>query len=253
MHSSFSSHFASSNPPTPRCGSTRRAPGWLDARGGRGAVIVAASRGAADDLARAVALARGGALGLHRFSFAQLAAHLAAPVLAARGIAPGDAHRRRSGRRARDVRGARTTASFDYFAPVAAHAGLPARAGAHAARARAGPRRPRRAAPRCRSAAPTSPRLLERFDEQFAAASATDRATLFEAAARSRRHVSRPAAAAARRADGVGGRVRARAPADRARRPDARHRPVRRPRHARSSRRRSASSPRCSSRRGAPT
>ena len=61
---------------------------WLLARGERGAVIVAASRGAADDLARAVALARGGAVGLHRFSFAQLAAHLAAPLLTARGIAP---------------------------------------------------------------------------------------------------------------------------------------------------------------------
>src|SRR4030095_9521924 len=45
-------------------------------------------RGAASDLARAFAVARGGAIGLHRFSVAQLAARLAAPVLAARGIAP---------------------------------------------------------------------------------------------------------------------------------------------------------------------
>ena len=61
---------------------------WLTARADRGALIVSASRGAADDLARAVALARGATVGLHRFSFAQLAARLAAPVLAARGIAP---------------------------------------------------------------------------------------------------------------------------------------------------------------------
>ncbi len=61
---------------------------WLDAHGRRGAVIVGASRGAADDFARAVARTRGGALGLHRFSFTQLAAHLAAPVLAARGAVP---------------------------------------------------------------------------------------------------------------------------------------------------------------------
>jgi len=62
---------------------------WVAARAdGPGVLIVSASRGAADDLARAVALARGGAIGLHRFSIAQLAARLAAPVLAARGIAP---------------------------------------------------------------------------------------------------------------------------------------------------------------------
>src|SRR5215207_4901476 len=61
---------------------------WLLERVARGAVIVSASRGAADDLARAVALECGGVAGLHRFSVVQLAATLAAPVLAARGIAP---------------------------------------------------------------------------------------------------------------------------------------------------------------------
>src|SRR5687768_16243630 len=61
---------------------------WLLGRAERGALIVSASRGAADDMARSVASARGGALGLHRFSLTQLAAHLAAPVLAGRGIAP---------------------------------------------------------------------------------------------------------------------------------------------------------------------
>ena len=66
----------------------REAERWLAARADRGALIVSASRGAADDLARAVALTRGATAGLHRFSFAQLAARLAAPVLAARGIAP---------------------------------------------------------------------------------------------------------------------------------------------------------------------
>src|SRR6185436_6165075 len=61
---------------------------WLTAHAERGAVIVGASRGAADDLARALAKSRGGVLGLHRFSFTQLAAHLAAPALAARGAVP---------------------------------------------------------------------------------------------------------------------------------------------------------------------
>src|SRR5512134_3445549 len=66
----------------------RAAEEWLAARADRGALIVSASRGAADDLARAVARSHGATAGLHRFSFAQLAARLAAPVLAARGIAP---------------------------------------------------------------------------------------------------------------------------------------------------------------------
>src|SRR6516225_9341224 len=43
--------------------------------------IVAASRGAADDLARAIAIDSGATMGLHRFSLTQLALRLAAPVL----------------------------------------------------------------------------------------------------------------------------------------------------------------------------
>ena len=74
--------------PTRRSGLPRPVPGSPHARTAPGVLIVSASRGAADDLARAVAVARGGAIGLHRFSLAQLAARLAAPVLAARGIAP---------------------------------------------------------------------------------------------------------------------------------------------------------------------
>jgi ATP-dependent helicase/nuclease subunit B len=50
--------------------------------------IVSASRGAADDFARRIALARGATLGLARFSLTQLAARVAAPVLAGQGIAP---------------------------------------------------------------------------------------------------------------------------------------------------------------------
>jgi CRISPR/Cas system-associated exonuclease Cas4 (RecB family) len=50
--------------------------------------IVGATRGAADDLARRIALARPATLGLSRFSLTQLAARLAAGVLAGRGVAP---------------------------------------------------------------------------------------------------------------------------------------------------------------------
>src|SRR5215831_18303821 len=50
--------------------------------------IVAATRGAADDFARTIALGAGATVGLHRFSLAQLALRLAAPVLVALDRAP---------------------------------------------------------------------------------------------------------------------------------------------------------------------
>src|SRR5438309_3339886 len=50
-------------------------------------LIVGASRGAADDLARAIAARRGAAFGLHRFSLVQLAAVLAL-MRAGHGTAP---------------------------------------------------------------------------------------------------------------------------------------------------------------------
>ena len=157
----------------------RIAADWVGARTGDGDVlIVSASRGAADDLARAVARARGGAIGLHRFSFAQLAARLAAPVLAAKGIAPAT----RMGSEAVAARAtfeARREEGLTYFDPVAHTPGF-ARALVRTLQdvAMAGVR-------------PTSLRrlplggedlahLLERFEEQFAAASAIDRAALFD-------------------------------------------------------------------------
>jgi ATP-dependent helicase/nuclease subunit B len=53
--------------------------------------IVAATRGAADDLARDVAARRGATLGVSRFSLTQLAARVAAARLAGEGIAPSTA------------------------------------------------------------------------------------------------------------------------------------------------------------------
>jgi RecB family exonuclease len=50
--------------------------------------IVGATRGAADDFARSLARVRPATLGLSRFSLTQLAARIAAPRLAGRGIAP---------------------------------------------------------------------------------------------------------------------------------------------------------------------
>jgi hypothetical protein len=155
---------------------------WTAARaGGPGVLIVAASRGAADDLARAVALERGGALGLHRFSVAQLAARLAAPVLAAQGIAPVSF----IGSEAVAARAAFEAArdgDLDYFAPVSRTPGF-SRALARTLReltlARVGPAALAPLVP----AGPDLGALLARFEEQVETASAVDRATLFNAAA----------------------------------------------------------------------
>src|SRR5262245_25807853 len=159
----------------------RTAHDWLLAHAADGAVIVGASRGAADDLARAVAIARGGAVGLHRFSFTQLAAYLAAPVLATRGAVPVT----RVGTEAVAARAtfeARHDGQLDYFAPVASTPGFPralARTLNELALARIRPEHLRRLPLGGADLAA----LLERFDAQFDAAAATDRATLFEAAA----------------------------------------------------------------------
>src|SRR5919107_1810078 len=53
----------------------------------RPVTIVAATRGAADDLGRRIAMERGATLGLARFSLTQIAARLAVSDLAGRGIA----------------------------------------------------------------------------------------------------------------------------------------------------------------------
>jgi ATP-dependent helicase/nuclease subunit B len=53
--------------------------------------VVAATRGAADDLARQVAIRRGATIGISRFSVTQLAARVAAARMAGNGVAPSTA------------------------------------------------------------------------------------------------------------------------------------------------------------------
>src|SRR5215831_10073453 len=66
-----------------------RARAWLMARApAEELLIIGANLDAANELARAVAQTTGGAFGWHRFTLAQLAAALAAPTVAARGIVP---------------------------------------------------------------------------------------------------------------------------------------------------------------------
>jgi ATP-dependent helicase/nuclease subunit B len=167
----------------------REAQRWLAARADRGALIVSASRGAADDLARAVALSRGATAGLHRFSFSQLAARLAAPVLAARGIAPAT----QIGSEAVAARAtfdARQDEGLAYFGAVAGTPGFPralARTLHDLAMAGVEPMALRQLPLGGQELA----RLLEGFEAQFAAASATGRPALFQAACEGVAAVSR--------------------------------------------------------------
>ena len=84
--------------------------------------IVAASRGAADELARALVAARGASFGVSRYGFNELVARLAAPVLARARVAPASplsleaVAARASFEQADDLR---------YFEPVARMPGFP--------------------------------------------------------------------------------------------------------------------------------
>lgn len=87
-------------------------------------LIVGASRGAADDLARRTSAGRGATIGWHRFSLVQLAARLGLDALVAQGRLPGSplgAHAVAS----RAIFGAIADGSLRYFAPVAQTPGFP--------------------------------------------------------------------------------------------------------------------------------
>lgn len=86
-------------------------------------LLVGGTREAADELARDIALSSGVSFGLHRFSLIQLASRLAAPRLAAAGLAPATA----LGVEAIAARAAfevRRTGALRYFTPVAAAPGF---------------------------------------------------------------------------------------------------------------------------------
>jgi len=86
-------------------------------------VIVSASRGAADDVARELARRTPATFGIHRFSLTQLAARLAATRLAASGLAPATALGRHA-IAARAVFESRQAGALGYFSPVAAMPGF---------------------------------------------------------------------------------------------------------------------------------
>jgi CRISPR/Cas system-associated exonuclease Cas4 (RecB family) len=144
-------------------------------------LIVGASRGAADDLARAAAAAKGASFGWYRFSLTQLAARIAAGSMSGAALARGTD----AGGEAMAARAAFDLVSSDrlqYFAPVASMPGFPkalARtvhelrlAGVRADRLLEGG-----------TAGADIGRLLERVESDLDAASIADRAALFRLAA----------------------------------------------------------------------
>jgi ATP-dependent helicase/nuclease subunit B len=158
----------------------RAAQEWLTSRVDRGPLVVSASRGAADDLVRAVAAVCGAAAGVHRFSFAQLAARLAAPILAARGIAPATVIGSEAVA-ARATFDARHDQGLTYFDDVAGTPGFPralARTFQELAMAGVEPD----ALQDLSLGGSDLARLLRGFDEYFDSVSAAGRAAIFRAA-----------------------------------------------------------------------
>ena len=144
-------------------------------------LIVGASRGAADDLARDVAVSVPATFGVQRFSLIQLAARTALAALAAEGTTS-------STRLGAEAVAARTVfdgtreGTLGYFAPVAATPGFPralARTLQELRLAGVGARRLSPFAP----AGPDLAWLLEHFEAGFARAGSVDRAALFRTAA----------------------------------------------------------------------
>jgi CRISPR/Cas system-associated exonuclease Cas4 (RecB family) len=143
-------------------------------------LIVSASRGAADDFARDIARTRGATFGLYRFSLTQLAARLAAPLLARARLSPSTTL---------GVQAVAARALFDadhdhalsYLAPVAGTPGFPralARTLEELALAMVSAQTVR-ALP---DGGGDLSDLFERFDAQFQSTSAVDRAAFLRTA-----------------------------------------------------------------------
>ncbi|HVJ26905.1 MAG TPA: PD-(D/E)XK nuclease family protein [Vicinamibacterales bacterium] len=144
--------------------------------------VVGASRGAADDFSRSIASATGATIGLHRFSLTQLAARLASPALAADGFSP-STWLGSEAVAARAAFAAQQDRALSYFEPVARTPGFPRALARTLQELRLAEVRPKALAG-LPLGGPDLAALLERFEEQFASATARDRATLFTTATR---------------------------------------------------------------------
>jgi len=144
-------------------------------------LVVGASRGAADDFARAVAAAKGASFGLYRFSLTQLAARIAATSVSGAAIARGT-EAGSEAMAARAVFDLVSSERLEYFAPVAFMPGFPkalARTVHELRLAGVGPDRLLTEG----TAEGDIGRLLARVESDLDAASIADRAALFRLAA----------------------------------------------------------------------
>jgi hypothetical protein len=151
-------------------------------RPGTRVLIVGASRGAADDLAREVAMASRATFGLDRLSLTQLAARSALVALAADGRTPSTGLGAEAVA-ARAVFDARQAQALRFFAPVSAMPGFP-RALARTLQELRLARVDRDVLPSLRPSGPDLSELLSRFEAGFEDAASVDRAELFRMAAR---------------------------------------------------------------------
>ncbi|HEY6360450.1 MAG TPA: PD-(D/E)XK nuclease family protein [Vicinamibacterales bacterium] len=146
------------------------------------ATIVGATRGAADDLARAVAASRPATFGLHRLSLTQLAARTAIVELARHGLSP-SSWLGAEAVAARAAFDATRDGALRYFEPVAGAPGFPRALAATLHELRlAGVSSDR--LERLPLAGPDLARLLTRVESCFDASATADRADLFRTAAR---------------------------------------------------------------------
>ena len=154
----------------------------LDAAPDTEFLVAAASRAAADDFARAIARTRGATFGMYRFSVTQLAARLAGPLLARDRLSPTTPLGVQAVA-ARALFDATRDGALSYFAPVATAPGFP-RALARTLEEVSLAMVPAAAIRGLGDGGGDLAALLERFDEQFDAASAVDRSRFLSAAAR---------------------------------------------------------------------
>jgi CRISPR/Cas system-associated exonuclease Cas4 (RecB family) len=135
-----------------------------------------------DDLTRAIAMDRGATFGLHRLSFTQLAARLAAADFAGRGHTPATAlgHEAIA---ARATFEAAKDQALEYFLPVSATPGFP-RALARTLLELRLASEPSPPLGRLSRSGPDLAELLDRVEQLLGEAHASDRASLFETATR---------------------------------------------------------------------
>jgi ATP-dependent helicase/nuclease subunit B len=148
------------------------------------ALVVGATREAADDLVRRATIRAGATFGFHRASLLQLAARVAASELARRGVAPATALGAEA-LAARVVFEALGAEALGYFAPVARFPGFAPALASTLGELRLGGIAPRTIAARGRphGAGRDVAMLLARFEEALRAGGLSDRAALYELAA----------------------------------------------------------------------